>query len=589
VALRLESPRAHLWLTAAALLLVAPALGTGLALDDHVLALLARDQPGIAGFHANPLFLFSFTSGQSEDNHALIDAGALLPWWTDEHHKNAFFRPLSSLTHVLDFRLWPDHAWLMHLHSLLWFGALLLVVAHIYRRLSALTSIFAALAFALFALDDAHGMTVAWIANRNALVAATLALPALGAHHRWLSQGWKPGAYVGPLCFALGLCAGETAVAVFGYFLAYAVALDRTPLLRRLLHLSPYVALLVLWRVVFSLLGLGSAGSGAYHDPVHEPLGFVTALLAHLPVLLSAELGLPLADVWFWGPPDAQLAIWILSVVTALAFAAIAHALLADDAEARFWMVGMVLSACAVAASVPGERLLLVPSVGGAALLAKMLLVMHRRLKTEAANAPMRLLFASLVLVHLIAAPLLLPMRAYAMNALGRVIDRADSAISFDPASAAKTVIVVNAPFDVAVSYLQVGRQSRGLPRPLHVYWLATAGSPLRVDTIDAYTLRVRPEQGFLLTAPERHYRSDPSTLRVGSTVELSEMQVRITEVNSDGRPAAAEFRLRSPLLSPTYALRYWSRGRLRPFTPPPVGQPIDLPRELFFDTLAAP
>ncbi|MFI5309477.1 MAG: hypothetical protein ACHQ53_19125, partial [Polyangiales bacterium] len=76
--------RAHLWLTAIALLLTAPALAGGLALDDYVLRLLARGDTAIAGFHPSPLLLFSFTSGRAADNHALMDAGALLPWWTDE-------------------------------------------------------------------------------------------------------------------------------------------------------------------------------------------------------------------------------------------------------------------------------------------------------------------------------------------------------------------------------------------------------------------------------------------------------------------------------------------------------------------------
>ena len=60
---RLEHPRAHLWLTGLALLLVSPSLANGFALDDHVLRVLARARSGIAGLHADPWFLFSFTSG----------------------------------------------------------------------------------------------------------------------------------------------------------------------------------------------------------------------------------------------------------------------------------------------------------------------------------------------------------------------------------------------------------------------------------------------------------------------------------------------------------------------------------------------
>jgi hypothetical protein len=595
----LETPRAYLWLTVIGLLLAAPSMLGRLVLDDHVLCLLARRDLGILGLHSSPLFLFSFTTGRPADNHALMDAGALLPWFTDEQHRNAFFRPLSSLTHLLDFTLWPNSPWLMHLHSLLWLCALLLAVAHVYRRLATRGSAVTTLAFALFVLDGAHGMTAAWIANRNALCAAALALPALASHHRWLAGGFKPGVYVGPACFALGLCAGETAVAVLGYLLAYTLVLDRAPVGRRLLHLAPYLALLALFGAVFFSLGLGSAGSGEYHDPVREPLGYALGLIQHLPVLLSAQLGAPLADVWFWGPPELHLPIWWVSVATLLALGLASHVLLSDDREARFWTLGMVLSGCAVAASVPSERLLLVPGIGGAVLVARLIwkLLPNGVSNSEdgqevpdampiGSRAWRLLLLAALVFWRLIVCTLLWLILGGAMNVLGSAIDRIDRDIPATPDITSRTVIVVNAPFDTMLSYLQVAREARGTPRPAHLYWLASASSRLALETLDERTLRVRPARGFLLMPIERHYRSDPRALAVGASVSLSEMTVRVLAVTPDGRPAAADFRFREPLSSPSYLLRRWERGRLLPFVPPSRGQIVHLPREDFFRTL---
>jgi hypothetical protein len=591
----LAHARAHLWITAAALVLVSPALAGRLVLDDHVLRLLSRADTGIAGLHANPLFLFSFTSGRPEDNRALMDAGALLPWWSDERHLNAFFRPLSSLTHLLDFALWPDSALLMHFQSLAWFGALLLVVAHVYRRLAPAgePAAVAMLAFALFALDDAHGMTVAWTANRNALVAATLALPALGAHHRWLTRGWRPGAVLGPLCFALGLCAGETAVAVLGYLLAYSAVLDRAPLARRALHLLPYLVLLVAWRALFGMLGLGSAGSGAYHDPGREPLGYALALAQHLPVLLSAQLTLPLADAWFWGAAELHLAIWLFSAVAALAVLALAHVLLSHDREARFWTIGMVLSACAVAASVPGERLLLVPGVGGAALIARMIHALLPRANADAGASTvaqrtrwLRVPLGALIALHLAAAPLALPLRAASMELLGSALERADRSLPEGPAIEGQTVVVLNAPVDVMVSYVQVAREARGAARPAHLHWLATASSQIAIERIDEHTLRVQPERGFLYSAPERHYRADAAELAPGVTRTLSEMTVRIVASTHDRRPGAAEFRFREPLDSARLRFVQFSDGQFVPAALPSRGRRVSYPREDLFAIL---
>jgi len=583
----LTRPRAHHALIAVALLLLTPALAVGMVLDDHVLALLARDDSGFAGFRENPLFLFSFTLGQEETNRALMDAGALLPWWSDPHHLNAFFRPLSSLTHLMDFALWPDSPLLMHLHSLLWFAALLGIVAHIYHRFYGYGVLVAGLAFAIFALDDAHGMTVAWIANRNALISATLALPALGAHHRFLSDGWSAGRYVGPMCFALGLCAGESALGVLGYLAAHGLVLDRAPLLRRALHLLPYALVLVLWRVFFGALGLGSAGSGAYHDPLAEPLGFASALLEHLPVLLSAQLGLPLADLFYWGAPEAQMLILALSVLTVLGFGIVGHVLLSSDPLARFFGLGMVLSACVVAASVPGERLLLLPGVGGAALVAALICKLLPRV--VGAAEPSRaaaLLLSALAGLHLLAAPLSLPVRAYLMKLVGEAIDAADAAIPSEPAIAERTVIVLAAPFDLLLSYVQVGRQARGEPRPAHLHWLASASSEVRVQRLDAHTLRVELAAGFLYSAMERHYRGDARALPQGATVELSEFSATVFSTTDDGRPRIVDFRFRRPLEDGQYLFLRYDRGRLRPTAPPAVGERVALPRGDVVETL---
>ena len=590
----LAQPRIHHRIVILALLLAAPCLAGRLVLDDHVLMLLARDDPGIEGFRSGPLSLFHFTLGDAATNGALMDEGALLPWWSDPLHLNAFLRPLSSATHLLDFALWPDVPWLMHLHSLLWFAALLGVVAHLYRRFAApapLAQAAAMLAFLIFALDEVHGMTIGWVANRNALIAATLSLPALGAHHRWLQDGWTPGRWIGPACFALGLAAGETAVAVLGYFFAHALVLDRAPLTRRALHLLPYLIVLLGWRLVFNGLGLGSAGSGSYHDPGGEPLGYARALVDHLPVLLSAQVGLPMADLWFWGGDDPHLPLWIFSVLTVAAVLALGHLLLSDDRVARFWTLGMGISACAVAASVPGERLLLVPGVGGAMLIAALMV----RLSDLPASAPGWLrtlaspLLALMALVHLLLAPASLPVRAYSMEMLGAALERAEEGVSKEPNIAGRHAILLNAPFDVMASYLQVRREARGEPRLATFNWLATASSELRVERRGPSTLRVTPAGGFLHTAPERHYRGDTRALPVGAEVRLSAFTARVMEVTSDGRPAVVDFELAAPLEDPRYLLLRYRDGRFEPLEPPAIGQSLRLPREDFFAAVLSP
>ena len=47
----------------------------------------------------------------------------------------AFMRPLSAITHYIDYQFWPGAAWLMHLHSLLWAAFLFFSLLVLYREL----------------------------------------------------------------------------------------------------------------------------------------------------------------------------------------------------------------------------------------------------------------------------------------------------------------------------------------------------------------------------------------------------------------------------------------------------------------------
>ena len=230
---------------------------------------MMREHPGIAGFAFRPFDLFAFANGDPARAHQLIDEG-VFPWWTDPTVVLAFLRPITSATHYFDHLLWPELPAMMHVQSLVWFALLLGVVGAIYRRFmpSAWT---AGLALLLYAVDDARATTVAWLANRNALVALTLALPALLAYDKWRRDGVRAGAWLGPLALAIGLFAGEAALTVLAYLVAYALFLDDGSLRARLLRLTPYAAVVLVWRSVYAHLGYGSARLGHLLRPGSRP------------------------------------------------------------------------------------------------------------------------------------------------------------------------------------------------------------------------------------------------------------------------------------------------------------------------------
>ena len=109
-------------------------LNTGLSADDYIHKLIATGARALPAFARDPLDMYRFTGG--EQTRALMREG-VLSWWEDPEAKLAFFRPLSALTHYIDYTLWPEQAWAMHLHSMLWSLLLFWGVLVLYRALIA--------------------------------------------------------------------------------------------------------------------------------------------------------------------------------------------------------------------------------------------------------------------------------------------------------------------------------------------------------------------------------------------------------------------------------------------------------------------
>jgi hypothetical protein len=278
-----------------AVVLGSPAIWSGTQLDDdfHRVSLLGF--PARLAAASTGKGMFAFLDGDPTRNRLFKEVG-VAPWWMADGIRAAFWRPFTELTHRLDYHLWPDLPALMHLQSLLWFAAAVLAVTALYRRVIGAGWV-AGLAAFLWAVDDTHGISIGWIANRNALITVFFGLATLLAHDRWRRDGWKPGAALAPALLAFGLLSGEAALATTGYLAAYALCLDRGRPVQRLLTLVPYGALVVGWRAAYQLMGYGASGSGLYIDPVRDPGRFAFAVVQRAPVLLEALLGPVPSDV----------------------------------------------------------------------------------------------------------------------------------------------------------------------------------------------------------------------------------------------------------------------------------------------------
>lgn len=218
--------------------------------------------------------------------------------------KYGYYRPVTTLSYMLDATFWRLRPLGFHLTNLLLhFAASWLAYGLALRVLR--ESRAALLAAILFAVHPVHTETVTWIAGRTDLLSTIGILGALLFHARFRDGGgWREQA-AGAGCFALAVLAKELALVTPLLILLHDVAFDRRAGWRsRLAALLPYLAVTVAYAVLrFELLSIATGRRGSHLLALPATLRiahFGEAVFLYLakvlaPVHLSAYLRLPLA------------------------------------------------------------------------------------------------------------------------------------------------------------------------------------------------------------------------------------------------------------------------------------------------------
>ena len=221
----------------------------------------------------------------------------------------------------------------------------------------------------MFALEDAHAMNVAWLANRHALISLVAGGLMLLCHLRWRDGAGARWLWAALVALAAGLCAGEATLGAVAYLVAWQLTLDPAPRRQRWLGIAPYALLVLMWRALYDHLGYGVNGSDLYLDPGREPLSFGLATLARWPVLqLGQWLQVPV-DLVMALPPNGQLTVLLAGVVTCVGLLWLLGELLRSSAVARFRSLGMALALVPLCAAFPMDRLLIFAGIGAFGLL----------------------------------------------------------------------------------------------------------------------------------------------------------------------------------------------------------------------------
>jgi hypothetical protein len=546
-----------------------------------------------------PYDLFNFSDGSAAEAQKLMQSG-FYPWWADPELRIAMLRPLASLMIGFDHRMFGNDAFLYHVHSVVWWFAMLGTVAMLFRRLLPMPQ--ALVAFALLVCDEAHGVALSWICNRCAVVSTTFSLIALLCYIHFRRVGRRRWLVAAIATYSVAFGFGEYSICALGYLVTYEVFCGLGTIKARLHAFLPMLLPPLVFSCVRSLVGATVLNSGVYVDPVTEPLAFVRALAVRLPVLVG-DLVLALrADYWTFGAPWSYFWFdrgWIprrwvhdpepwrlvqlgVGVVACGLLVLLARRTLQGENQrnTRWLGLGSLLSLIPVCGSFPSSRLLLVALVGFTPLLAAFIAAGFQQLRTNLRVVPRR--SVALILAALIAAlyHVIIPLEAE-RTGIAHTLDGAgglrDAILNMEVDEARlpqQDLVLLTALEGGSSMYLPLTRLRYGHTAPHSCLYLSYVAAPyiLSRDAPNAFTMRFNGTYAMLGTASEQLLRSPNRPFRVDDTIVVGFMRVTILEL-LEGKPRRVRFEFDRPLEDPSLLFMVPARAGYDRFEMPVVGE----------------
>ena len=569
-----------------AFLLLLVTLNSDLMRDDYYHRALLLGDPTLPGMESTeydlPLAMSQLFSFFTEENQFLerLKAYGNVPWWTDDELQVNFWRPLAAATHWLDYQLWPDSIALMRLHSLLWYVlvGVLLGTWLIQLGVNRLALWWVML---LYVLDASHVHAIAWLANRNILIATAFGLLSMMALTQFSAKG-KPGYLIlSWLAFLAALLSAEAGISFLGIVIAFLLVLEPRSIPKRLGLLFSFLALIVVWRILYRLQGYGSLHSGFYVDPIGDTANFLQSLLLNGPIMLYEQL-VRVPSLSMLMAPQVEVQQAVISVIVLLIAVAIFSPLLLKSRLAMFGFFCAVIAlppACATIIS--GGRLMFIFGIGMSLVLGLWFAGMKQ--KAPWFDGPSWYRGLAWVWSGVLLAAILLGTTAVWATKIVSSLSADDAPFKvhtdvIDNVREDQTLVLMNPPVLFDQVYMPWKAHYFGLNAPRNMISLVPGYAGFTASMLDERTLMVEKQEGFQIInttigfqpeAPQSHlvylaaradrfFTSNHREADFSRPIAVDAATVRVLSATPQGDPTRIQFEFAQPLFSDKTVVLLW-------------------------------
>ena len=357
---RFNKPPLHIaLLIAVTFFIYAHTFDAGFIFDDYA----HQEMLKLISANEREMNLFSFITTPEEASYYIQMTA--VPWWTNTSWRIRYLRPVATLSHFFDYTLWGNNPVPYHVHNVILYALLVILLYLFYRALSKheITALCGAL---IFALQPCHYLTVRWPASRNDIICAVLLVLSFIFYQRFGEQK-KPlfkGLFF--LSYLLALLTKEIAFIFPILFFAY--DWSRLKTIKETLQSQWTVYLLLaalngIYFILYRLLGYGSYWYGE-RLLVDYPIDFAKATSLYLCSLFFG-------GVFASGGPDFLALYWPAVALLLLCVAYIVYLIWKQRnrfPEIRLFLLWTALPLPFIVVPPLNDRLLLIPSIGFAYL-----------------------------------------------------------------------------------------------------------------------------------------------------------------------------------------------------------------------------